>query len=176
MDQHQIDAAQDFANTALEVLETEGSVHAETAIAGVARMAGTFLFRSFGFNLSGIQPGNVVLSDIANEQGPVLIEILTAALSHLGIILDEEKLGGINSEENRPNKGFLETQRILEPEFSALKERYGLSENEAAETAAFATALLIQEYRNFVDPNTAFDIAIYGFIEGTKTAPDPVSK
>jgi hypothetical protein len=138
-------------------------------------MAGTFLFRSFGFDLSDIQPGQVVLSDIANERGPVLIEILAAALSHLGVALDEEELGDDNSGENQPEQGFIETQRLLEPRFLAVEKRHGLSHSEAAEAAAFATALLIQGYSHAVAPNIAFDIALYGFIEGTKTAPDPVS-
>ena len=138
-------------------------------------MAGTFLFRSFGFPMNDIQPGQVVLSDKANEQGPVLIDILGEALSHIGFALDEEKLGDATSADNQPNQSFLETQRRLEPRFSAIKERHGLSLQEAAEAGVLATALLIQQCSYVLDPNVAFDIAVYGFIEGTKTAPDPVA-
>jgi hypothetical protein len=170
----QIEAAQEFANITVEALKTRRGVHAETAVAGVARMAGTYLFRSFDFPLSEIQPGQVVLSDKANENGPVLIEILGGALRQIGVALDEGKLGSETSAKSQPNQSFLETQGLLEPRFIAIQERHGLSQQEAAEACVVATALLIQYCSQVLDPNVAFDIAIYGFIEGAKTAPDPV--
>ena len=80
--QPQIDAAQEFANTVVAELRTDKGVHAETAVASVARMAGTFLFRSFGFQLPDVEPGGVVLSEQANEAGPRLIQILAGAHPH----------------------------------------------------------------------------------------------
>jgi hypothetical protein len=138
-------------------------------------MAGTFLFRSFGFSVKDIEPGQVIFSDQANEQGPVLIEILGIVLSQTGVVLDVEQYGSDGGTENQPNLSFLETQKRLEPKYSDIRERYGLSLQEAAEACAVATALLIQESSTVLDPNVAFNIAVYGFIEGTKTAPDPVS-
>jgi hypothetical protein len=72
----QQDAAQQFVGLAIEAFKGERGVHAETAIAGVARMAGTFLFRSFAFPLASAQLGQAVLSEAANEQGPKLIQAL----------------------------------------------------------------------------------------------------
>ena len=97
----QIKVAQDFANATIEALNTEQGIHAETAVAGAARMAGTFLFRSFGFPLQDIQPGQVVLSDQANAQGPVLLEILGSVLSQIGIVLDEEELSDDTGSETK---------------------------------------------------------------------------
>ena len=54
------DAAQEFSRVTFETLKIEGRVHAETAIAGAARMAGTFLFRSFNFPSDGIKAGQAV--------------------------------------------------------------------------------------------------------------------
>jgi hypothetical protein len=45
---------------------------------------------------------------------------------------------------------------------------------EAAQAGAVATALLIRHCAQILDPNTAFGIAALGFVEGTKTAPEPV--
>jgi hypothetical protein len=173
--QAQIDAAQQLADATVEGLKTAQGVHAETAIAGTARMAGTFLFRSFGFPLSGIQPGQIVLSDQANEEGPLLVSILGAALSQLGIAMNEEDPGDEDERESQPNLTFLDTQRKLEPSFLAIAEQNKLSHQEAAYAAAVATGFLIQQCSNVLDPDEAFDIAVYGFIEGTKTAPDPVN-
>lgn len=43
--QNQLEAAKQFARAAIESLPTLQGIHAATAIAGAARMAGTFLFR-----------------------------------------------------------------------------------------------------------------------------------
>ena len=169
-----IDAAQEFANTVVAELRTDKGVHAETAVASVARMAGTFLFRSFGFQLADVEPGGAVLSEQANEAGPRLIRILAAALAEIGVALDEQKLGSPRLEANQPKLGFLETQRRLEPLFSRIRARHGLSLVEAAEAGAIATAFMVHQCSSVLDPSVAFGVAVYGFLEGTKTAPQPV--
>jgi hypothetical protein len=168
----QIEAAQEFARTTLETLKTERGVHAETSIAGTARMAGTFLFRSFNFPLKDVKAGQAVLSDQANEQGPHLIEVLAGVLGNAGVKLDNQKFG--NWSENEPLLGFLETQKCLEPKYATIQRRLGLSLQESADSAAVATALLIQQSAEILDPNIAFSIAAYGFIEGSKTFPAPL--
>ena len=170
----QQDAAQQFVGLAIEAFKNERGVHAETAIAGVARMAGTFLFRSFAFPLASVQPGQAVLSDVANEQGPKLIQALGGMLAHIGVTLDRSKLGVNKDPEHRPLLDFLATQKRLEPLFSRAMQALGLSYLQAAESAAIATAMLIKQCVPVLDPNVAFGIAAYGFVEGSKTAPDPV--
>ena len=173
--QEQIDAAQAFANATIGALQMDTGVHAETAIAATARMAGTFLFRSFGFPLKDVQPGQVVLSEQANEQGPQLIQVLGAVLEHIGVKLDHGKFGAESPEQNQPQQAFLETQRLLEPGYLDIRSKYGLSPHEAAVSAAVATALLIQQSASVLPPEVAFGLAVYGFVEGSKTAPDPVT-
>jgi hypothetical protein len=173
--QQQIDAAREFARETISRLAVDRKVHAETAIAGVARMAGTFLFRSFGFTLPDLQPGQAVLSDKANEQGPRLVQVLETVLANLKVTIDKGKLGGAPSPANQPLQSFLETQRVLEPVFREISNRHGLSAEEAADTSAIATAILIQQCKAVLDPTVAFGVAVQGFVEGTKTAPDPVA-
>jgi hypothetical protein len=172
----QQDAAQQFVGLAIEAFQGERGVHAETAIAGTARMAGTFLFRSFAFPLAAIQPGQAVLSDAANEQGPKLIQALGSVLAHIGVTLDKSKLGANKDPDHQPQLSFLATQKRLEPTFSRAMQALGLSYVQAAESAAIATAILIKQCVPVLDPNLAFGIAAYGFVEGSKTAPDPVVK
>lgn len=172
--QPQIDAAQAFANAVVSELRTDRGVHAETAVASVARMAGAFLFRSFGFELSGIEPGQPVLSEQANEAGPRLIAVLTGALAEIGVTLDEKRLGEAKLEANQPTLGFLDTQRRFEAPFAAIRSRHGLSLVAAADAGAVATAFMIHQCSAVLDPNVAFGVAVYGFIEGCKTAPLPV--
>jgi uncharacterized membrane protein len=47
----EMDAAQAFANAAGAALQDGGKMHARAVVAGSARMAGTYLFRSFGLKL-----------------------------------------------------------------------------------------------------------------------------
>jgi hypothetical protein len=173
--QHQIQAAQEFANITIDTLTDEKGVHAGTAIAGAARMAGTFLFRSFDFKIDGIKPGQVVLSENANEQGPRLIQITGAVLTQVGIKLKNEPLSESPNSENQPALAFLETQELLEPGYQEMRSDFGLSLYEAAESAAIASALLIHHFSTVIDSNIAFGIAVYGFIEGAKTAPKPMT-
>jgi len=170
----QIDAAQEFANVTLSALKLGQGVHAETVVAATARMAGTYLFRSFGLKLPGVKPGQAVLSEAANEQGPLLIQIAGGVLSRIGIKLDNSQSGGVASSKNKPMLEFLDTQKKLEPLYAPIRARRGLSAPEAAQAAAVATALLIRHFAKVLDPNIAFTIAAYGFIEGSKTAPEPV--
>lgn len=169
----QIEAAGQFADATIAALRDAKGVHAETAVAAAARMAGTFLLRSFGLPIDGIEAGQVVLSEQANEQGPALVGILAGVLESRGVELDRGRLANEPGEEHKPLLGFLETLRRLGPAFARIRERLGLSHREAAESAAAATALLIRQTAQALDPNVAFHIAAYGFVEGAKTAPGP---
>jgi hypothetical protein len=169
--QTQIDVAERFANSAIELLGDQRGVHAETAIAATARMAGTFLFRSFGFQIEGAKPGQAVLSELANEHGPRLVNILGGVLEEMGITPDQSRLDQPEDPENEPKLAFLETQKLLEPKFNSIRENSGLSHIEAADSAAIATAIIIQQCAEVLDPSIAFGIAVYGFIEGSKSYP-----
>lgn len=172
--QQQSDAAQEFVDTTLRALQTERGIHAETAVAALARMAGTFLFRSFGNPIGDFQPGQILVTEKTDQYGPNLVYVLGSVLSHLGVSIGTVKLGEPLNPDNRPLQSFLETQRLLEPALMAVGARHNLSLLAAAEAGAVATALLIQQSAGVLDPNIAFSIAVNGFIEGTKTAPDPV--
>ena len=167
----QVTAANEMAEAAIEALRTEQGVHAGTAVAAAARMAGTFLFRSFRFRLPDVKPGQPVLSDEANEQGPRLLHVLVGVLGDLGVELDRERLKAEPGPEHKPLLPFLETQGKVEPPCEGIRQRLGLSLASAALAAAAATAVVIGRTAKVLDPNVAFHIAAYGFVEGTKTAP-----
>lgn len=167
----QVEAAREFANATLDALRGESGVHPETAISATARMAGSFLFRSFGLALGDAQPGQAVLSDEANRQGPALLAVLGTVLTHLGVVLDREQLATAVGPGNRSQLEFLASQRLLEPAYAAIRERHGLALPAAAEAAAVAAALLVQHSAEALDPHAGFGVAAYGFIEGTKTVP-----
>ena len=164
-------AAREFVDLTIEHLSDERGVHAETVIAGVARMAGTFLFRSFGFELPDAKPGQAVLSEQANEQGPRLVNIAATVLTDAGVKLDPGAINDDLMKGHEPLLDFLATQQRLEPPFNTVREKLDLSQTQAADACALATAMLIHQTLNVLDPNVAFQLAVYSFIEGSKTIP-----
>ncbi|MCA9106245.1 MAG: hypothetical protein KDA83_12505 [Planctomycetales bacterium] len=174
-EQTQVLVAQRFLRSAFQLLSNEYGVHAESAIAGVARMAGTFMFRSFALPLSDVSPGQVVFSEQANEQGPALVSLMCGVLSGMEIELDTDTLGQTRDGEHDPLFDFLETQTLLEPAFETIRTENELTYEEAAEAGAIATAFLVHQVQDVLDPRTAADVAVFALIEGTKTAPDPVA-
>jgi hypothetical protein len=171
LSQAQIQAASEFGTTAMQTFDQGGTFPAETVIGSVARMAGSYLFRSLGLPLTGIKPGAVVLSEQANQQGPRLIQILGGVLQGVGVKLDASKLSAAQAKANGQKESFLQTQEVLEAKFAAIRDKHGLSDSEAADSAAVATAVLIKNCSKLLDPHAGFGLAVYGFIEGSKTAP-----
>jgi hypothetical protein len=174
LSKQQTDAAQEFATATIAALKLPQGVHPGTVIAATARMAGTYLFRSFGLKLSGVKPGQPVLSNEANEQWPLLVQIAGDALSKMGVKIDNSQAEKTVDSKYKPMLEFLDTQKKLESLYEPIKDRCCMSAREAAYSIAVATALLIRHCAKFLDPSMAFSIAVYGFVEGSKTAPVPV--
>lgn len=169
----QLSAAEQFADATLDELEAAGLVEPEIAVVAVARMSGSYLLRSFGFELAALRPGAALLSDEANEQGPRLLRILAGILTHAGVGLDREVLGRGPDPEAPPKVDYLASQALLEEPFEAIRQRWKLSPVAAADAAAAATGFVVQQLAADLDPSVAFGLAVYGFIEGAKTVPAP---
>ncbi len=174
LSKQQTDAAQEFATATIEALKMPNGVHPGTVVTAAARIAGTYLFRSLGLKLPGVKPGQFVLSIEANEQWPQLTQIAINCLARVGIKVDNTQAGKAIDQKHKPMLEFLDTQKKLGPMYAPIKERYGFSSLEAAQSVAVATVLLIRHGIKFIEPNTALNIAVFGFVEGAKTAPEPV--
>ena len=166
--------AKELADVSLRALTVDGNVHPGSLIAATARMAGTYLFRSFRLVVTGAQPGQPVLSAVANAQGPVLLRIAGAIVTASGIALDEKTAGLPIQPRHQPRQSFLETQRLLEPAYRAITDRSGMSDYEGARASAVAAGMLICQCTKVLNANEGFRIAAFAFVEGTKTAPDPL--
>src|SRR5262249_43532492 len=108
-------AANEYYGLILGRLADERGVHAETAISAAARMAGTFMLRSFGLRLEGMEPGSAVLSEAANDRGPLLLNTLGAGLNALDVLLERDKLRADFPDDNRPHMTVIEVQERLGP-------------------------------------------------------------
>jgi len=148
------------------------AVHSETAIACIARLAGSLLFRSFDFNVQGQQPGTVILSNEANEEGPQLISIMLTMLQHFGVSLNQEMIGSESSKSGgTPQLSLLESLALLQEDAMRIAQNNGLGMKEMAWAGAMATAFVVKECANNIGSETGFNIAVYSFIEGCKTMP-----
>jgi hypothetical protein len=141
------------------------------AISSTARLAGSFLFRSFGFKINDVKPGTVMLSDEANMKGPQLVNITHAVLNNFGIQIDNNKMSGGSQKHAESN--FLDIiSKVQVPALAIMKKRE-LSFEQMAQSAAIATAFIIQQSSN-ITPEEGFKIAIYHYIEGSKTNPPDI--
>jgi hypothetical protein len=70
----------------------------------------------------------------------------------------------------------LETQKQLEPKYVEIRAHLCLSIQEAAQSATLALALLNQRSAEMLNPLIAFGIAVYGFIECSKAAPEVIAQ
>ena len=144
---------------------------AETIIAGTARMAGTMLFRSFAPPGSSFEPGTTVLSDEANVKGPKLMDILFGTLRSAGHTITEQELDNRDATTEASQLSLEESQALLDQAVLAYCESAGLTFEDAAYALAIATALFVHDCRAMLDVRKGAAIAIYGFVEGCKTAP-----
>ncbi|RBP48257.1 hypothetical protein DES53_1011058 [Roseimicrobium gellanilyticum] len=147
------------------------AVHPHTAIASSARLAGSLLLRSFNLNIHDVTPGTVVLSNEANEQGPQLVNIFGSLLQHFGVQFDPAKLGGDHKRGEDPELTTLQSLSLLQDEAMEIARKNAVPLKEAAHAAAMATAFIAKECTKDVGAETAFNIAVHGFIEGSKTSP-----
>ncbi|MES2024145.1 MAG: hypothetical protein V4448_01180 [Pseudomonadota bacterium] len=150
------------------------AIHPETVIAVVARLSGSFLLRSFNFDLDKLERGAIVLSAEANEKAPDLLALLSSALTSRGIPLDTEKLGGDKSlRGEEPNLSFEESITSLQDGLFLIMQENNLDFEQAAQAATLATAFIIAECSRTIGAETALNVAVYGLIEGSKTVPPP---
>ncbi|MBT0568714.1 hypothetical protein KIK84_00110 [Curvibacter sp. CHRR-16] len=170
-----IAAAEFFNESARKLLATERGLHAETLISSVARMAGSLMYRSFGFD-EKIAPGTSVLSDQANTHGPKLMNLMFVTLQQLGQQVGEGNINRDYYSRKFSQLTFQQAHEQLAAFFLQYCKAAQISFHDAALGAAIATGILINDCREVLDVEKGAAIAIYGFIEGTKTAPYPIGQ
>ena len=157
----------------IDTLNGDSGVHAETAISSTARMSGMFMLRSFNFDLSNMEPGQVILSDKANEAGPHLVNILWNTLGVFDISIASESLDIDFSDEHKPQLTVLESEaQLTDPIITALKGGEDIDDKTVSEALAMVTGMIINETKNVIDPAIGFSLARCGFVEGIKTVPE----
>lgn len=172
--QETVETGQEIFEFVVEKMQTENSVHVGTLVSAFARLSGTSLLRSFNIIPDEIEPGTVLLSDQANQEGPQLHGVIINLLEAFGTQLDQSKIVIETPPEFQPVIDLGQTQEQFEHGFTEIVRRNGFDQKEAAFAAAAACAIAIHETRDVVDPHLSFGIAAFGVVEGAKTAPVPL--
>jgi hypothetical protein len=168
-------AANEIVDAIIEALRSDRGVHAETAIAAAARVGGTFLFRSFGFEAANIKPGSPVFSDAANERGPLLVQTLGNELIAAGVDKAALTVGPPVADAHQPHLSLVDTQTLLEARLRGIAGKHGLSQGQAAHACAIAAARLVKMCAQVLDMRIGVALAAQGFVEGSKTMPLPLA-
>jgi hypothetical protein len=155
-------------------LQTGTNVHVGTLVSAAGRLAGTSLFRSFNYKENQVPPGTVMLSEIANQEWPRLMNILLAMLKVNGLEVDQAKLIVETPQQHKPHKEILEMQTELQKPFNQIMVKHGLDFKEGAFAGAIACAYAILKSHLLVDPQITCGLAALSFVEGCKTVPLPL--
>lgn len=166
---NQNEAVNDIVEMVVNVIGN-GSREIDTteAISSTARLAGSFLFRSFGFKINDVKPGTIMLSEDANTKGPQLVNITHAVLLNFGIQIDDNKMS--NGNQKQALSSFVDVIGKIQNPALEIMQKNDLSFEQMAQSAAIATAFIIQQSNN-ITPEEGFGTAIYHYIEGSKTNP-----
>ncbi|MBX7225104.1 MAG: hypothetical protein K1X55_03680 [Chitinophagales bacterium] len=161
----QNEAANDILKLIASKLENENKeINTLDAISTCARLAGSLLFRSFDYKISDAKPGSVILSEEANEKGPILVNITYAVLESLGANMDNEKMSD-NSDEDT-TLSYIDAINLVQNGVHKIMNRHALSFEELAYSTAIATAVISD-----ISNEAGFSKAVYYYIEGSKTYP-----
>ena len=126
INEQQFNIAEEILELVATELGNKRAVHPGTAIASCARLAGSFMFRSFNFEPKNIAPGNVVLSEEANEKGPILINLVVGILKSLSVDIDNKKIS--ESSKADSNLSILQSLDLLQNKAITIMDRHKLAE------------------------------------------------
>lgn len=146
---NQNDAVNDIVEMMVKVIGN-GSREIDTteAISSTARLAGSFLFRSFGFKINDAKPGTAILSEEANIKGPQLVNITYAVLQNFGIQIDNNKMS--NGNQKYAESNFVDVIGKMQVPALEIMKKNGLNYEQMSQCAAIATAFIIQQSNNII--------------------------
>ena len=169
-------AANDAVVLLEEHYETAFESHAATLLRAMAWLAGTSLYRSFGFP-NDLPPGSPVLSDQSNEEGMKLLKAFMFLIDRNGIKLKPDEFTADIPVEHQPRKDILQVQNQFQSQYNGIMKEHGFDYLEGGKTGAVACARLVRLHcqdRKDMEPKVAASIVSMGFVEGSKTAPAPL--
>jgi hypothetical protein len=172
---NQIDAMADILKMIMPFIEkrTSDSDSIEP-ISALAILSGSFLFRSFEFQLDNSNPGEIINRHTEAEQSKEkeLIILTHSSLELTGIITDLNMLPP-HKIEHRKNYFIDIIGKIQEPAFQIMK-KHSLNYEQLAQSAVIATSYFIRQ-RERISVEDGLKTAIYYYFVGSRTYPPDFS-
>ncbi|RPJ25165.1 MAG: hypothetical protein EHM33_15485 [Chloroflexi bacterium] len=154
----------------------DGKVHAGTALAAAAWLAGTSLYRSLNYKHEPA-PGTVVLSKEVNEEGSKLLNLFMYYCQRNGIALKPDQLVLKTPDEHRPQMEILQVQEKFQDQYNAIMKKHGLDYLDGAKAGIIVCSIIFQYQctrARDIDPTIAAGIVSMGIVTGAKTTPPPL--
>jgi hypothetical protein len=171
------------AEAATEVLgifdrhfRTPQGVHPGTVLSAAAWLAGTSLYRSFGYTQNP-EPGTVMLSEKANQEFPKLLDLFTYYMFQSGTHIKPEQFILQIPEAFKPQKTILQIQEAHQDEYNAIMKKHNLNYPDGARAGVIVCSMLFNYHcvkRQDIDPRLGAGILSMGIVTGAKTVPVPL--
>jgi hypothetical protein len=171
------------ANAATEVMgifdrhfRTPEGIHPGTVLSAGAWLAGTSLYRSFGYTQNP-EPGTVVLSEKANQEFPKLLDLFTYYIFQSGTQIKPDQFILQIPDAFKPLQTILQIQEAHQDEYNAIMKRHRLDYLDGARAGVIVCSMLFNYHcvkRQDLDPRLGAGIISMGIVAGAKTAPIPL--
>lgn len=165
----------------VSTLQNDRGVHAETAIASAAVMAGEYVLRSSGYDCTGLDAGTTIISDVVNQllfeaDGQLTVsDVFINALFSQGIDVSKESWPENVPDEHQVMMDPLEVVARLRQQADHLFVMMDVEALERAYICAQAAALLVAQTRRVLDPNIGKALALEAMLRGAKSVPLPAA-
>jgi hypothetical protein len=164
------EASKAIYSAALNCLQDERGVHAETAVAAVSAICGEELLRACHVDLTQFPQGGIVLVDQVNDSGPRMLGYLEQLLDDLAVEHSDDWSKKIPSE-HHPQRDPLKLAHELRPHLQSLFSKHGLNEEQAAYATCMALAYLIRDCQNVLPAAVSVTIAYNVLVRAAKSVP-----
>lgn len=155
----------------------QNGIHPGTVLSTAAWLSGTSLYRSFGYTQNP-EPGTVMLSEIANQEFPKLLNLFQFYMFQNGMQLQPDQFILEIPNEHKPLKNILEIQEAYQDEYNAIMKRYELDYLDGARAGIIVCSMVFAYHclqRKDMDPRLGAGIISMGIITGAKTVPFPLN-
>jgi hypothetical protein len=157
--------------------ETTFESHPASVLYAAAWLAGTSLYRSFGYEHEAA-PGTIILSDKANDEWPKLLNVyLYAVIEKSRIQLNPKEMVLEIPPEYKPKKDIFKIQELFQDPYNQIMRKYGFNYVEGAQVGALICAIITSTHcvdRKDLEPKLAAGIVSMGLLEASKTTPPPL--
>ena len=178
LQKNRADAAAEVMGIFDRNFRTPQGAHPGTVLSAAAWLAGTSLYRSFGYTQNP-EPGTVMLSEKANQAFPRLLDLFTYYISKGGTQIKPEHFILETPDALKPTKTILQIQEAHQDEYNAIMKKHNLGYLDGARAGIIACAMVFNYHcvkRQELDPRLGAGIISMGIVTGAKTAPMPLGQ